>query len=301
MTSPLKVLVTGSRGQLGFELQRSCPAHVTLVATDRDTLDICDPTQVRTALTRHQPDWVINGAAYTAVDKAESDPVNAERINALAPGLLAQAIGDARKEGLPTRLLQVSTDFVFDGLQATPWLPDQPTGTPIGVYGTTKLAGEQAVRQILTDALIVRTAWLYSIHGNNFVKSMLRLMRDKPQLGVVVDQTGSPTWAGTLALTLWGLIDHQARGVFHCSDNGVASWYDFAVAIQEEALNLGLLEQAIPVRPIRSADYPTPARRPAYSVMDKSGTEQVLGQTLPHWRVSLRTMLQQLKMETAHA
>ncbi|HPQ95990.1 MAG TPA: dTDP-4-dehydrorhamnose reductase [Thiolinea sp.] len=301
MTPPLKVLVTGSRGQLGFELRQCRPAHVTLIETDHDTLDICDPEQIRAALEQHQPHWLINGAAYTALDRAESERLTAERVNAQAPGLLAQAIAHARGEGLPTRLLQVSTDFVFDGEHSSPWTPEQPTGTPTGVYGITKLAGEQAVQRVLTDALIVRTSWLYSTHGSNFVKSMLRLMREKPHLGVVFDQTGSPTWARTLALTLWDLIGQQPDGIFHCSDNGVASWYDFAVAIQEEALQLGLLERAIPVYPIRTRDYPTPARRPAYSVMDKSRTEQVLGRILPYWRVSLRAMLQQLKTETAHA
>ena len=284
----MRVLLTGADGQLGHELIRSCPAGTSLIATDVDTLDITDSSAVEAKLVAESPDWVINSAAYTAVDKAESDLDAATAINATAAGTIATL---CREQAV--RLVQVSTDFVFDGSASTPYLPEDKPG-PLGVYGATKLAGEEAVLQALPDALVLRTSWLYSAHGANFVKSMLNLMQSKDELGIVYDQVGSPTWASTLANGVWGLIEKDASGIHHCSDNGVASWYDFAVAIQEEALSAGLLSKAIPVRPIRSSEYPTPAKRPAYSVMDKRSTETLLGEHFPHWRVSLRGMLTEL-------
>ncbi|WML90411.1 dTDP-4-dehydrorhamnose reductase [Thiothrix lacustris] len=295
----MKVLVTGANGQLGFELQATCPAHVQLIATDAHTLDITQTSQIEAAIESHRPDVIINAAAYTAVDKAETDRENAWRINATAPGLLAGVVASYCNAGQAIRLVQVSTDFVFEGQQAIPYLPDDPA-KPLSVYGASKLAGEQAVQQHLPDALIVRTSWLYSSHGHNFVKTMLRLMQEKPQLGVVSDQFGTPTWARTLATTLWGCIDQQAQGIFHCSDQGAASWYDFAVAIQEEALALGMLDRTIPIKPIRTNEYPLPAQRPAFSVLDKRSTENLLDIALPHWRVSLRQMFLQLKQATAN-
>lgn len=292
--SPIKVLVTGASGQLGFELQATCPARYVLIAMDAETLDITQSAQIEAALDQYQLNVIINAAAYTAVDKAESDEANAWRINAIAPELLANAILARRSKEQSIRLVQILTDFVFDGQQATPYLPDART-KPLNVYGASKLAGEQAVQGLLADALIVRTAWLYSVHGHNFVKSMLRLMAEKPQLGVVYDQVGAPTWARTLANTLWALLDKQAQGIFHCADNGVASWYDLAVAIQAETLALGMLTNAISIKPIRSEAYPTPAQRPAFSVMDKHATENLLATSLPHWRDSLRAMLGELK------
>lgn len=296
------VLITGANGQLGYELQKTAPAHIRIIATGSDTLDITRSRQISLALEQYAPDCIINAAAYTAVDKAESDPEAAYLVNNTAAALLAQAIVARIEDGKPAiKLIQVSTDFVFDGQQATPYTTDSATDSPLGVYGASKLAGEQAVARYLPDALIVRTSWLYSAHGNNFVKSMLRLMQEKDQLGIVYDQVGSPTWAATLANTIWILFDQNSRGIYHCSDNGVASWYDFAAAIQEQAVELGLLNQSIPLRPIRSSEYPTPAKRPAYSVMDKSATEQVLGETLPHWRKSLHSMLTELKQQTDNA
>lgn len=292
--SPLKVLVTGAHGQLGSELQATCPAHITLIPTDRDTLDITQTAQVVAALEQHRPDVVINAAAYTAVDKAETDTANAYLINHAAAHVFA-----AQAALFGYYLLHISTDFVFDGLQSTPYLPNA-TAHPVGVYGASKLAGEQSVQEHCPSAAVVRTSWLYSAYGNNFVKTMLRLMRERDALGVVADQTGTPTWTGTLATTLWTFIAQKPQGIFHCADNGVASWYDFAVAIQEEALALGLLDKAIPIKPLRTEEYPTPARRPAFSVMDKRATEALLGYTLPHWRVSLRQMLMELKQQMAN-
>lgn len=291
----MKILLTGAHGQLGSELQATCPAGITLIATDRDTLDITDPQQVINALEQHRPDVVINGAAYTAVDKAETDSANAYLINHAAAHVFA-----AQAALFDYYLLQISTDFVFDGLQSTPYLPNA-IAKPLGVYGASKLAGEQAVQSACPSAAIVRTSWLYSAYGNNFVKTMLRLMRERDALGVVADQVGTPTWTGTLAATLWSFVAQKPQGILHCADNGVASWYDFAVAIQEEALALGLLDKAIPIKPLRTDEYPTPARRPAFSVMDRRATETLLGYTLPHWRTSLRQMLTQLKQQNVTA
>jgi dTDP-4-dehydrorhamnose reductase len=290
----MKILLTGANGQLGSELQATCPAHITLIPTDYTTLDITQPEHVKAALDAHQPDAIINAAAYTAVDKAESDADRAYAINHLAAATLAR---EAQRRGI--YLLHVSTDFVFDGQQSTPYLPDA-NPQPLGVYGASKLAGDQAVQEYCPTAAIVRTSWLYSAYGNNFVKTMLRLMAERESLGVVADQIGTPTWTRTLTDTIWSFIAQKPQGVFHCSDNGVASWYDFAIAIQEEAFAIGLLTKAIPVKPLRSEEYPTPARRPTYSVMDKRATENTLGYTLPHWRPRLRQMLAQLQQQATN-
>ena len=294
-----KVLVTGANGQLGYELQHTVAAGIELIATDHQTLDITDAAQIAAALEHYQPDLVINAAAYTAVDKAENDQANAQRLNGDAAGLLAQAIAKANSYK-PTQLVHISTDFVFDGSHSLPYATDAATA-PLGVYGATKLSGEQQVQQYLPEALIIRTSWLYSTHGNNFVKSMLRFMQEREQLGVVYDQVGSPTWARTLAKAIWALAAKEASGILHCSDNGIASWYDFAVTIQEEAYRLGMLNKRIPINPIRSSAYPTPAKRPAFSVMDKSRTEEQLDYRLPYWRDSLQAMLQELNQSTHKA
>lgn len=287
----MKVLVTGAKGQLGSELQATCPAHLTLIATDRDTLDLTAAAQLTAILDKTRPDIVINAAAYTAVDKAENDAERADALNHQAAAQLAQA---AQQRGV--YLLHVSTDFVFDGRQSTPYLPSD-IARPLSVYGASKLAGEQAVLQHCPTACVVRTSWLYSVYGNNFVKTMLRLMAERTSLGVVADQVGTPTWTRTLSDTLWSFVVQKPQGILHCSDNGVASWYDFAVAIQEEALALGLLHRAIPIKPLRTEEYPTPARRPAYSVLDKRATEELMGSAFAHWRARLREMLIQLQQQ----
>jgi dTDP-4-dehydrorhamnose reductase len=289
----MKVLITGAKGQLGSELQATCPAHLELILTDAHELNITDTAQIQQTLAQTQPDILINAAAYTAVDKAETDSALAYAINARAVEYLAKATA-ARS----IYFLQISTDFVFDGTASTPYAPDAVL-KPLGVYGASKAQGEQLTQQFNPQAAIVRTSWLYSAYGTNFVKTMLRLMAEREQLGVIADQVGTPTWTNTLAQTLWQCCAQRPAGIWHCADNGVASWYDFAVAIQEEALSLGLLSKAIPIKPLRTAQYPTPAQRPAYSVMDKQATEILLGKTLPHWRVSLRSMLQQLTAQGA--
>lgn len=280
----MKALITGANGQLGTALRRSVPEGMTATAVDFAELDITDPDAVAAMVDRLRPDIILNAAAYTAVDRAESDEAVAEAVNATAVGHLAAA---ARAAG--ARLVHVSTDFVFDGRLGMPYAPDAATA-PLGVYGRTKRAGELLAGE---QALIVRTAWVYAPTGGNFVRTMLRLMAQRPEVRVVADQIGTPTYAPGLAAALWALAGQDATGIFHYTDSGAASWYDFAVAVQEEALALGLLTQAVPVVPIASADFPTPARRPFYSVLDKSSTTARLG-VAPHWRGNLRLMLNEI-------
>ncbi len=282
----MKALIVGANGQLGRSLAANAPEGVAVVAHGSDTLDITDADAVRAAVEAQRPDFLFNAAAYTAVDKAESDEVAALAVNATAVGHLAAA---ARAAG--ASFIHVSTDFVFDGRQGVPYAPDAPTA-PIGAYGRTKLAGEAAAG---ADALVVRTAWVYAPTGGNFVRTMLRLMAERPEVRVVADQVGTPTYAPGLAAALWTLAGQGARGIHHYTDSGAASWYDFAVAIQEEALAAGLLDRRVPVLPIATADYPTPARRPFYSVLDKTATFAALGQPAPHWRVQLRAMIEAIR------
>lgn len=285
-----KVLVVGAGGQLGRELQRSVPAGVDCVAVTRAQLDIADAAEVAECLAALAPQGVINAAAYTAVDMAESEPEAARRGNVTGPEFLAQACA---RQG--ARLIHVSTDFVFDGNTSRPYPPAAPTA-PLGEYGRSKLNGELAVGRALPGALIVRTGWVYSSFGNNFVKTMLRLMSEREELAVVADQVGTPTWAHGLAAALWAATTRpHLEGLYHWSDAGVCSWYDFAVAICEEALELGLLSRPVKIRPIPAAEYPTPAQRPAYSVLDKTNSWRDLALEGVHWRGQLRAMLADFK------
>ena len=282
----MKVLIVGGKGQLGRGLAASAPTDAEIISHDIDTLDITDRDSVAAIVAGGQPDWIFNAAAYTAVDKAESDEATALAVNATAVAHLAAAAKE-----ISAQFVHVSTDFVFDGLSGVPYAPDaQPN--PLAAYGRTKLAGEVAAGP---DALIVRTAWVYAPTGGNFVRTMLRLMAERPEVRVVADQIGSPTYAPRLAAALWALAAKGAAGMHHYTDAGVASWYDFAVAIQEEALASGLLERAVPVIPIATSDFPTPAMRPSYSVLDKTATYAVLGGPAPHWRTNLRTMIREIK------
>lgn len=285
----MKVVITGAGGQLGQALQASAPSGCVLVPLDRTALDIGDEAAVADMIAREAPALVINAAAYTAVDKAENDVETATRINGEAPGHLARA---ARLAG--ARFIHVSTDFVFDGTAGTPYKPDDATA-PLGVYGATKRAGEEAALAGHANALIVRTAWVYGDTGHNFVRTMLRLMAERDEVRVVADQIGTPTYAAGLAAALWTLDEAGASGIHHWTDSGAASWYDFAVAIQEEALALGLLDRAVPVLPIATSDFPTPVRRPSYSILDKSAAIALVGAPAPHWRVHLRDMLGVIK------
>lgn len=282
----MKVLITGAHGQLGRALQRCAPADAEIVAVDLDGLDITDGGAVSAFVAEHRPALILNAAAYTAVDKAEADEEAARAVNADAVAHLARA---AAANG--ARLVHVSTDFVFNGTSGIPYPPDAAP-SPLGAYGRTKLAGEAAAG---AEALIVRTAWVYAPTGGNFVRTMLRLMAERPEVRVVADQISTPTYAPDLARVLWALADKRVRGVYHYTDSGAASWYDFAVAIQEEALAAGLLDRAVPVVPIATADFPTPAKRPHFSVLDKSTTWAALGARAPHWRSNLRLMLSEIK------
>lgn len=285
----MKVLITGAGGQLGQALQACAPADAVVVALGHADLDIADSRAVSEIVAGHCPDLLLNGAAYTAVDKAESDVEAARAINAVGPANLALAAWEAG-----ARFVHVSTDFVFDGMSGVPYLPDTPTA-PIGIYGVTKLEGEKAVLSTKPDALIVRTAWVYGGTGNNFVRTMLQLMGERDEVRVVADQIGTPTFAGGLAQAIWALDAVGATGIHHWTDSGAASWYDFAVAIQEEALALGLLSRRAAVLPIPTMAYPTPARRPHYSVLDKEATFALLGKPAPHWRENLRRMLKDVQ------
>jgi dTDP-4-dehydrorhamnose reductase len=279
----MKVLLAGSNGQLGRALQASVPPGVTLVAPPEADFDITDDAAVARAIATHAPDLVLNAAAYTAVDKAEAEPERARLVNATAVAHLAAHA---------PALIHVSTDFVFDGTAHRP-IPPEASPNPVGAYGRSKLEGEQAA---LTNPrpLVVRTAWVYAATGANFVHTMLRLMASRDEVRVVADQLGTPTHAASLARALWSLIAARATGLHHFTDAGCASWYDFAMAIQEEALALGLLSKAVPVLPIRTRDYPTPARRPAYGVLDKTETWAITG--VPnHWREELRRCLKEMQ------
>lgn len=290
MSTVSRVLVTGAHGQVGSALLASAPRGIEVLGASRSDLDIADSVQVATYVAHFKPQLIINAAAYTAVDKAESEPDIATRINVAGAANLARA---ARACG-STRLIHISTDFVFDGCASTPYRPDDAPA-PLNVYGATKLAGEQEVRAILADAsLIVRTAWVYAAQGRNFVRTMLRLLHERGQVNVVADQIGTPTSALSLARVLWNFAQRpDLSGVFHWTDAGVASWYDFAVAIAEEATARGLLTKQVVVTPIATLDYPTPAKRPAYSVLDKQQTHNALGITATHWRDALRAVIKE--------
>lgn len=285
----MKVLITGAGGQVATALLKLKPAGVETLTLGHTELDIGDRDAVRRTVGEMKPVVIINAAAYTAVDKAESEQALALRVNGAGPGHLAEA---AKPAG--ARLLHISTDFVFDGSQSRPYTPDAPV-RPLGAYGESKLEGERQVRATLGDeALILRTAWVYAANGHNFVRTMLRLMAERGKVRVVADQVGAPTWAASVAEALWAAVHADLRGTHHWTDAGVASWYDFAVAIAEEAHGLGILKRAAEVESITTAEYPTPARRPAYSVLDRSSAERALGSRPAHWRVNLRKMLKEL-------
>ena len=286
----MKILLTGANGQLGWELQRTVPPGFAVVACGSAELDISDRQAVARVVAAHAPQVIINAAAFTAVDRAETEALRAEQVNALGPINLAQAAVD---RGI--RLIHISTDFIFDGRQAHPYQPtDLPN--PLGVYGQSKLRGEEGIMALTggQETTIIRTAWVYSSHGHNFVKTMLRLMAEREVLSVIDDQIGTPTWAHGLAQAVWSVVSTKVTGVYHYTDAGVASWYDFAVAIGEEAAALGLLTKQPLVLPIPASAYPLPAQRPPYGVLDKTALWQALAWQPRHWRVALRSMLAEL-------
>ncbi|MBQ5880808.1 MAG: dTDP-4-dehydrorhamnose reductase [Bacteroidaceae bacterium] len=284
-----QILVTGCRGQLGSELQKLAPAYDETCVfhfTDVDELDITDRQAVYDYIEAHSISIVVNCAAFTAVDRAESEPELCDLLNNVAPGYLAEAV-----ESVGGTMIQVSTDYVFDGCGHRPYLEDDPT-RPQTVYGRTKLEGEEAVIRTCAGSMVVRTAWLYSTFGNNFVKTMLRLGKERETLGVVFDQVGSPTYARDLAAFILTAIDKGiVPGVYHYTNEGVCSWYDFTRAIHRIA---GIEEKNCKVSPIHTEDYPVPAPRPHYSVLDKQKVKDTYGIDIPWWEDSLKDCLKEL-------
>jgi dTDP-4-dehydrorhamnose reductase len=289
--SRTKVLITGAQGQVGSELLATAPAQWDVIPCGSEDMDVTRGEMTKSVVARERPAVIIHAAAYTDVDRAEREVDRAEAVNAIGAANVAAAASSAG-----ARMIYLSTDFVFDGAQGSPYLPDD-IARPLGVYGRTKLTGERAVLEH-HGGLVVRTAWVYSAKGRNFVRTMLTQMSTQQSVNVVSDQVGSPTWARPLAHALWNAAEKsELTGILHWTDAGVASWYDFAVAIQEEALAAGILKRAVAIHPIRTLDFPRPARRPSYSVLDKTTGWAALGGPAAHWRANLRCMLESL----AHA
>lgn len=280
------ILVTGANGQLGNEMRLLAEVNkeYTYFFTDVAELDICDEQAVMNFVTAHQIDIIVNCAAYTAVDKAEDNQELCDKLNHVAPGYLAKAI--QTRGGY---LVQVSTDYVFDGTAHVPYTEEQPT-CPDSVYGTTKLAGEQEAMKYCANTMIIRTAWLYSTFGNNFVKTMLRLGREKDSLGVISDQIGTPTYARDLAVAIFAAI-HKGiiPGIYHFSNEGVCSWYDFTQMIHHLADI-----KTCKLRPLHTEEYPTKAKRPHYSVLDKTKIKDIYGIEIPYWVDSLKECIDKL-------
>ncbi len=281
------VLVTGANGQLGNEMRLQAEENKAFnyFFTDVTELDICDEQAVMRYVTEHQIDVIVNCAAYTAVDKAEDNVELCDRLNHLAPGYLAKAV-----QSRGGCLVQISTDYVFDGTAHVPYGEEQST-SPNSVYGTTKLAGEQEAMKYCSDTMVIRTAWLYSTFGNNFVKTMLRLGREKDTLGVIFDQIGTPTYARDLAAVIYVALNKGiVPGIYHFSNEGVCSWYDFTKMIHKLA-GIGTCK----VRPLHTEDYPTRATRPHYSVLDKTKIKQVYEVEIPYWVDSLKDCISRLE------
>jgi dTDP-4-dehydrorhamnose reductase len=283
----MNILITGCNGQLGNEMQlleAQNPQH-SYYNTDVEELDITDREMVAAFVEHNQIDGIVNCAAYTAVDKAEENQELCDLLNHVAPGYLAEAV--ERRGGW---LIQISTDYVFDGTNHRPYVETDPV-CPNSVYGRTKLAGELAAQQACSRTMIIRTAWLYSTFGNNFVKTMIRLGKEKPELGVIFDQIGTPTYARDLAVAIMTAINKGVSdGLYHFSNEGVISWYDFTKAIHRIA---GITD--CHVRPLDTSEYPTPAARPHYSVLDKTKIKQTLGIEIPYWEESLAECIRELQ------
>lgn len=285
----MNILVTGANGQLGRQMQRlGAVSPNNYLFTDVDRLDITDAAAVRECIARNRIDTIVNCAAYTNVERAEEEEAAADRLNRAAVENLARAAAEA-----DALLVHVSTDYVFDGSSPVPYTEEAPTA-PVSAYGRTKLAGEEAVRASGCRHLILRTAWLYSETGNNFLRTMLRLTAERESLNVVFDQVGTPTYAGDLALAIFSILegglDRGNEGTYHFTDEGVCSWYDFAVEI---ARAVG--HDRCRIAPCRTSEYPTRARRPAFSVLDKSKLKRTFGIEIPHWRESMFYCLKRLQ------
>jgi dTDP-4-dehydrorhamnose reductase len=287
-----KILVTGANGQLGMEIQQLAKAYplFEFIFTTREDVPLDNPEAISNFIAKHQPQYFINCAAHTAVDKAESEKELAYQINAEAPGIIAKACKENN-----IQLIHISTDYVFNGTGSVPYKEDDATD-PVNLYGDSKLQGEKKVMQFNPDSIIIRTAWVYSEFGKNFVKTMLRLMADKDQISVVSDQSGTPTYAADLAEAILLIIANcqlsivnWTPGIYHFSNEGNITWYDFAVAIKE------LSGSNCKVNPIPASQYPTPAKRPFYSVLDKTKVKKTFGITIPEWKESLAVCLDKIK------
>ncbi|RZI31516.1 dTDP-4-dehydrorhamnose reductase [Pseudomonas orientalis] len=289
MTAPLKILITGQHGQVSQALQQRLQGLGELVVLGRDQLDLANAEQIRQQVRAHRPDLIINAAAHTAVDQAESEPDAAFAINAIAPGILAE---EAKALGIP--LIHYSTDYVFDGSKPAPYT-ENDTPNPLGVYGQSKLAGEQAIAAVGGKYLILRTSWVYSSHGKNFLLTMQRLLQEKPQMRIVADQIGAPTWAGTIAdstralIERWQAGDAGEWGVYHLTAQGETSWFGFAEAIGEQLRAEG--KPCAELEAIPSSAYPTPAMRPLNSRLDCSRLQQQWHVSQPQWQDALHECL----------
>ncbi|MGY1950111.1 dTDP-4-dehydrorhamnose reductase [Pseudomonas pergaminensis] len=287
----MKILITGQHGQVSRELQQRLSSLGELIVLGREQLDLANPDQIRQQVRAHRPDLIINAAAHTAVDQAESEPELAFAINAIAPGILAE---EAKTLGIP--LIHYSTDYVFDGSKPAPYT-EADTPNPLGVYGQSKLAGEQAITAVGGDYLILRTSWVYSSHGKNFLLTMQRLLQEKPHLRIVADQIGAPTWAGSIANSTRALIERWQAGepgpwgVYHLTARGETSWFGFAEAIGEYLRKQG--KTCAELEPIPSSAYPTPAKRPLNSRLDCSRLQQQWHVSQPAWQDALRECLAQ--------
>jgi len=291
LSSRLKILITGQHGQLSQALQQRLQGLGELIVLGRDRLDLAHVDQIREQVRGHRPDLIINAAAHTAVDQAESEPDAAFAVNATAPGVLAE---EAKALGVP--LIHYSTDYVFDGSKPAPYT-EADTPNPLGVYGQSKLAGEQAIAAVGGEYLILRTSWVYSLHGKNFLLTMQRLLQEKPQMRIVADQIGAPTWAGTIANSTRALIEHWQAGqagewgVYHLTAQGETSWFGFAQAIGEHLRAAG--KPCAELEAIPSSAYPTPAKRPLNSRLDCSRLQQQWQVSQPSWQDALRECLAQ--------
>jgi dTDP-4-dehydrorhamnose reductase len=291
-----RILLVGANGQLGQELQQTLTPLGDVIGVGREKLDLAASTSIRQVISDASPNVIVNAAAYTAVDKAQTETELAHAINAIAPAIMAE---EAQRLG--AALFHVSTDYVFDGQKNTPYTEEDPTN-PISAYGKSKLLGEEEIRKTLSRHIILRTAWVYGTKGkSNFVRTMLRLFAEREEVRVVADQVGTPTWAHDIADAIAFLVPQLSpegeqspiTGIYHYTNSGVASWYDFAVAIFEEAKQLGFPIRVQRIVPITTSEYPTPAQRPAYSVLSGKKVSAALGTYPPYWRDGLRQMLRE--------
>ncbi len=284
----MKLLVTGAGGQLGREavLAFTASGH-DVTGIGRGDLDLASSGDIADVIATYRADWIINCAAYTQVDKAEEEEELAFTVNRDAARAIALGAQQSN-----SRLLHVSTDFIFGGKQATPYR-ENDKGDALSVYGRSKWEGEQAVMDVLSEPLILRTAWVYGAHGNNFVKTMLRLMSEREELRVVDDQIGTPTWTQDIVGAMQVLMEKHANGIYHYTNEGVASWYDLAHEILSVAPTLGYPVKAEKLHPIPSSQWPSAAQRPTYSILSKEKMRKILALDIPHWRESLRNMLRE--------